>query len=220
MFHAQSSFLDRPPLPLPHGAPSPLFTSHGDIHCDPRLRGQSGRVAEQSLPAGFEPNDLVEVSSKEVSPVLSPSRRASVGSTDNSGEDVDERQSMGMLASPLFAQKREASAAPSRNYHSEREDSVSSSPHIPAMGKPVAMYSHKRKSSRDPKSLQESFSQGKRIFAEHREQAALSKLSEAEYHTGILLEEQRNQILSEARSQMSMQDFFLKKNRKCRHGSP
>ena len=62
-----------------------------------------------------------------------------------------------------------------------------------------------------------------RIFTEHREvldflelradqaaqgeQAALSKLSEAEYHTRLLLEEQRNQILSEARSEINMHEL-------------
>ena len=40
------------------------------------------------------------------------------------------------------------------------------------------------------------------------EQAALSRLSKAEFHTISLLEEQRNQILSEARSEMHMQDFL------------
>ena len=48
--------------------------------------------------------------------MLLPSRRASIGSTYNSGEDIatpassemDERQCMGMLASPLFTQKRDA----------------------------------------------------------------------------------------------------------------
>ena len=71
-------------------------------------------------------------------------------------------------------------------------------------GKLVAMYSHKRKSSRDPKKLTGVvFLERESIFTEHREvvdfldlradqaaqgeQAALSKLSEAEY------EEQRNQ---------------------------
>ena len=63
MLHAQSSLLDYPPLPLPHGAPSLLFPSHGDIHCDPRPGRQFGRFAEQSPLTGCEPNDLVEVSS-------------------------------------------------------------------------------------------------------------------------------------------------------------
>ena len=66
-------------------------------------------------------------------------------------------------------------------------------------GKLVEMYSHKRKSSRDPKSLQGSFldrekySREIRDFLELRadraaqeEQAAFSRLSEAEYHTILM----------------------------------
>ena len=43
--------------------------------------------------------------------------------------EVDERQSIGMLASPLFTRRREACAAPSRTYHSNRENAVSSTTH-------------------------------------------------------------------------------------------
>ena len=126
---------------------------------------------------------------------------------------------MGMLASPLCTQKKEASAA--RIDHSNRESSVSRSSHIPVTEIPVAMYLHKRKSSRDSKSLKESYSERKRTFAEHREvpdflelradkaaqeeQTALSKLADAEYHTRLLLEEQRNQRLSQARSEINIQ---------------
>ena len=62
----------------------------------------------------YEPNDSVEVDSTEVTTVLSPSRRASIGSTYNSGEDiattpalseVDGRQNLGLLASPLLTVK-------------------------------------------------------------------------------------------------------------------
>ena len=60
-------------------------------------------------------------------------------------------KSMGMLASPLFTQKRDACAAPAGIYHSSRANSVSRSSHTPVTGKLVAMYSHKRKSRRDPK---------------------------------------------------------------------
>ena len=41
------------------------------------------------------------------------------------------------------------------------------------------------------------------------EQAARSKLSEAEYHTRLLLEAQRNHQLSEARSELNMQELRL-----------
>ena len=55
----------------------------------------------------YVPNDSVEVGSTEVTTVLSPPRRASIGSTYNSGEDiattpalseVDGRPNLGLLA--------------------------------------------------------------------------------------------------------------------------
>ena len=215
MFHAQSWWSDFPPLPLPQHTLALLFPSHGGDPCHPHLGRQSGRLAGRSPLTGYEPNVTVEVSSAEVTPILLPSRRASFGSTYNSSEDVtttpvsserDERQSMGMLSSPLFVQKREASVAPARIYHWK----ILCHAHhtVPVTGKPVAMCSHKRKSSRDPKRLQESYSARETVFGEHREvrdylelrtdeaaegeQAALAKLLEAEYHhTRLLLEEHK-----------------------------
>ena len=93
------------------------------------------------------------------------------------------------------------------------------------------MYSHKRKSSRDSNVLQESHSEReikneierKTILAEHREiseflelraghaaqreKAAPSIRSEAEHQTRLLLEEQKNHFLSEARSDWNMQEL-------------
>ena len=70
---------------------------------------------------------------------------------------------LGMLAPPLFTRERQAGAAPSRIYHSNREKSVSSLSHIlSSTGKLVAMYSHKRKSIRDPKRSQELHSERER----------------------------------------------------------
>ena len=84
--------------------------------------------------------------------------------------EVDERQNMGMLASPQFTQKREASAASSITYHSNKENSVSSLSHpLSSTVKLVAMLVHERKSSRDPKSLQESYSEREGVFTEPRE---------------------------------------------------
>ena len=103
-------------FPLPQHGHFLLFPSHICDPCDPRHGGQSGRLAEQSLLTGYEPNAIVEVASTEVTPMLLPSRRVSFGSRYNSGEDAtttpvssegDGRQSLGMLASPLFTQKRE-----------------------------------------------------------------------------------------------------------------
>ena len=85
--------------------------------------------------------------------MLVPSRRAGIGSTYNSGEDiattpasseVDERPNMGMLASPALTQER--NAAPFRIYHSNIENVVSRSSHVPTRTERAeAMYSDKRK---------------------------------------------------------------------------
>ena len=216
-----------------------LLPSHQNIHCNPHPGGQIGRFAEQDPCTGYEPNDLDEVSSTEVTPMLLPSGTASICSTCNSGDhvatipvssEVVERHNVGMLASPLFTQKREASAAPSRIYHSSRENSVSYLSHPLFLQGNLLRCIHKRKWSRDPKSLQESCSERERIFNEHREvrdflelrdqaaqgeQAALSKLSEAEYHSRLLFEEQRNQILSAARSEMSMHELRVESADMC-----
>ena len=93
--------------------------------------------------------------------MLLPSRKASIGSTYNSNEDIathasseaGERQSMGMLASPLFTQKREASATPSRIYQ----------PKLRRCTRP------KEGRAEIQKSLQESFSERERIFSGNRE---------------------------------------------------
>ena len=53
-----------------------------------KRRVPCGRMSEQSPLTGCEPNDLVEVSSTEVTTMLLSLRKASIGSTYNSGEDV------------------------------------------------------------------------------------------------------------------------------------
>ena len=66
--------------------------------------------------AGHEPNAPVEASSPEVATTLLPSRKTSIVSTNNSGEDiattpavseVDERTDLGKLASPLLTRDRD-----------------------------------------------------------------------------------------------------------------
>ena len=149
MSHAQALWSDFPPFPLPQQVPSLQNPSHSVEHpCAPRTGGRSGRLAEQSPPTGYEPNVTVEVISAEVTPVLLSSRRASFCSAFDSGEDVtttpvssevDERQSMDMLAPPLLVQKSAASAVPARFYHCKRESSMSGSSRIASAGRPVAM---------------------------------------------------------------------------------
>ena len=84
--HAQSLWPDL--TLLPQRASSQLFPSHSGNPCDPHIGGQSGRLAEQSSLTGYEPNVTVEVSSAEVTLVLSVLRRASFGLRYKSGEDV------------------------------------------------------------------------------------------------------------------------------------
>ena len=193
-------------------------------------------LAIQSSLAGFEPNTTVEISSAQVTAVHLPSTRPSFCSVYKSGEDVtttlvssevDERQSIGRLAASLRVQKREASAAAARIYHSTGEKfNVKLSSHS-KRGRLVATHSHRRKSSRDPRRVQERNSASDRIRTERQEvrdhlrfredeaaegeDAALSRLSGAEHHTRLLFEEQRNQILSDTRSEMDMQELRSEK---------
>ena len=77
---------------------------------------------------------------------------------------------------------------------------------IPSTEKAVATHSHKRKSSRDPRSVQEKHLSSERVRSEQevrdflkfrvdeaveQEQETLSRLSEVEFHSGLLLEERR-----------------------------
>ena len=121
---------------------------------------------------GYESNAPVEDGSTDVTTVLLPSRTASIGSTYNSGEDigttsavleVDERSKFGMLASALLTREK---MQPHLEFSTlTQEIPVSSSAHIPSSTrKLVVMHSHKRKSSRDPKGVQESCSERAVLF--------------------------------------------------------
>ena len=87
MSHAQCTWLDRILLPLQHRTPSSLCPAQRSIRHDPQHGVQFGRFAEQCSMTVYEPNDSVEESSTEVTTVLSPPRRASIGSIYNPGED-------------------------------------------------------------------------------------------------------------------------------------
>ena len=190
-----------------------LFPSHEDDHCDdPRHGATYGQLAESNVPTGYQPNDLTELDNIEVTPIFF--HRPSVTSTHDSAEsiaapppepDLDDEQIQNMLASPLYLQEREASADRSRVYHSVRENSVSSLSRFRASAeRPAAVFSHKRKSS------QESHSDRDGIPLAHRavqgENEALSRLSESENDTRSILEEQRDHLLSEARSEVLKQE--------------
>ena len=97
------------PAPLSSGLSIPtssslLFNTNRKNPCAPQSGVLLGRFAEQFPLTGYEPNALVEVSSTEVTTTLLPSRKASIGSTYNTGEDiattpavseVDERSDLG-----------------------------------------------------------------------------------------------------------------------------
>ena len=86
--HAQCSWLDCILVLPPHSTPSLLSSPNRSIPCDPQQGVPFGRLAEQSPITGYEPNDPVEVGSAEVTTMLLPSRRASIGSTHNSGKGI------------------------------------------------------------------------------------------------------------------------------------
>ena len=81
--------------------------------------------------------------------------------------DLDDGQIRALRASPLYSQEREASADRSQVCHPVREKSVSSSSQVPkSLGKPVALFSSKRKASpetfsdREDSSLEHQQAQG------------------------------------------------------------
>ena len=73
-----------------------------------------------------------------------------------------------------------------------------------SVGTLVAMFSHKRKSSQESHSERDGIPLAH--GAVHRENEALSRLSESENDTRLILEEQRDQLLSEARSEVLKQE--------------
>ena len=130
--------------PFPeHPQPPPLLPqSHGEdqLQSIPLHAGLLGRLAFQSPLTGYEPNAIVEVSCTEATLVHHASRRTSFCSASNSGEDatmapvsseVDERQRIRRLPSPLLMHKRETIAIPARLYHCTVENSTSHSSYTP-----------------------------------------------------------------------------------------
>ena len=70
----------------------------------------------------------------------------------------------------------------------------------------AAMYSQKKKSSRD-----RDYPQLQADKAAEGEEPALSNLSDAGYHARLLLEKQRNQVVSEARSEMNLHELRVER---------
>ena len=168
MSHTQCTWLDRILLPLPHRTPSSLCPAQRSIRHDPQHGVQLGRFAEQCPMTVYEPNDSVEVDTTEVTTVLSPPRRASIGSTYNSGEDsattpalseVDGRLNLGLLASPLLTEERQVQLHPGLHSHTGKMLCQVHHTFHTSTERLVAMYSHWRMSSLDV--FQESYSERK-----------------------------------------------------------
>ena len=99
---------------------------------------------------GQKPKDLAENLVFLCQAVVLPQTEENFVSTPPLQSDLDDEQIRALLASPLYLQEREASADRSQVYHSARENLVSSSSKIPkSTGKPVALFSSKRKSSQE-----------------------------------------------------------------------
>ena len=82
---------------------------------------------------------------------------------------------------------------------------MSSSSHFRAIAsRPAAVFSHERKSSQESHSDREGISLAHR--AVRGENESLSRLSESENDTKFILEEQRDQLLSEAKSEVRKQE--------------
>ena len=108
MAHAQSLWSDFPLLSSTTPSVSALIFHTGLNNF--AIHGQEDSLVDglNKFFIGCEPNITVEVSSAEVTPIFSPSWRASFSSAYNAGEDVttalvssevDEWQSTGMMAS-------------------------------------------------------------------------------------------------------------------------
>ena len=110
-----------------------------------------------------------------------------------------------MLASPLHLQERGASADRSRVYHSLRENSVSSSSRFRASaGRPAAVSSHKRKSSQESHSDRDGVPLAYQSIQGENE--AQTRLSESENDVRLILAEQRDHRLAEARAEVMKQE--------------
>ena len=224
MSHAQAQLLDRLPRALADPPPaSVLLTSHRDNHCEDDLRqgAEFGRLDEQCPVADYASNDLIEVNSSEVTAICSSKEEQAELSTYNSGDDI--------AATPMDSEVDEAQKLWECWLHhcrhtGERERHVLTHPEFitliekirrrahHAFGQvrePAPEFSHKKKSSTKLHPIQGEFLEKITKFksslelpahqAARGEQEALSRLSEAEFRSRILLEEQRSHILPEAK---------------------
>ena len=212
---SQCSWLDCIPFPLRYSTPSPLYPLKGSTHRNP----QQGVPFSSSCRT--EPDNRfsrLAVCSTEVTTMLLSSRRASIGSTYNSGEDigatpasseVDERPNLGMVVSSLLTKERERQVQHHSGFITLTWTNLSHVHHTfePSRGDPRPC-THTRESQAEMQMFCRSLPQREKesplsikksaisLNCEQimplKEKAGLSKLSEAEYHTRLRLEEEKN----------------------------
>ena len=149
-----------------NGTP-PISSSDEIYQCDDPINMSLGSLADLHSPTGYWPKDLAEEDNPvQVKPLFfhRPRKTSTYDSAESIAtpppeSDFDDEQIRALLASSLYLQEREASADRSQVYHSVRENLVSSSSQVPkSTGKPVAMFSSKRKSSQEAFLDREDFS--------------------------------------------------------------
>ena len=189
-----------------------MSASHGDLPCAD-LSNVFRSLAETHPPTGYEPKYLTEEHNFIlVKPMFfhGPSMTSTYESAESiatlpAESDWDDEQIRNMLASPLYLQEREVSADRSRLYHSSRENSVSSSSHFrESAGKLAAMFAHKRKSSQEILSDREGVSSGRQPVQVKDE--TLFRFCGPEEAARLVLEEQRDHPLAEAKTELSRQE--------------
>ena len=180
-------------------------------------------MAETTSPTGCEPNakNLIEVTNTKVKPMFF--HRPSMTSTYDSAEsiatlppksDLDDDQIRNLLASPLYLQERQVSADRSRVYDSFRENSVSNSSHFQeSAGKTAAIFSHTRTSSQETISDREGISSERQPVQGKSE--TFFRFSDPEEAARTVLEEQRDHLLAEGKSEILKQECKIDSLNTC-----
>ena len=119
--------------------------------------------------------------------------------------DLDDEQIRNMLASPLCSQEREASADRSRAYHSFRENSSVKFISLPRKCRETCRnVLTQRKSSQETLSDREGISPGHQPV--QRKDETSFRFSDPEEAATLVLEEQRDHLLAEAKSEIFKQE--------------
>ena len=128
--------------------------------------------------------------------------------------DLDDEQLRALLASPLYLQEREARAARSQVYHSERENLMSSSSQDPiSTGKPVALFSRPNKLNQETFSDREDFSlRHQQVFGNNK---LFFRFSNPANVAKSLLDGNRDDLLAEARSELMKQELKVDSLNTC-----